>query len=195
RQASFTPAECSELPFEPKLTGTIGGAGHTAIGASPALNTTVSVGPGQSNPRRIQVVLPAAAVATVGHPACPPSNVANNTCPASTVVGTATAVSPLLPAPLKGPVILEISSTALANLVIELRGSVPVTLVGTVSFAGAQLSNIFDGIPDVPLSTFVLAIKGGPGGLLQNSTDLCAPGAATTASAKFLAHSAASFKA
>jgi len=194
RQASFTPTGCSNLPFAPKLTGTIGGRGQTRPGASPALTTTVSVGLGQANPRRIQVILPASTVASTGHPACTARDLAHGTCPPASVVGSATAVSPLLRAPLRGPVILAFSESELANLVIELRGAVPVTLVGKVRFAGAQLSNVFDGIPDVPLSTFALSIKGGPGGLLRNSADLCAPGAATAVAGSFLAHSGASVK-
>src|SRR5205807_4369684 len=62
------------------------------------------------------------------------------TCPPASVVGSATAVGPLLRAPLRGPVILAFSESELANLVIELRGAVPVTLVGKVRFAGDRKS-------------------------------------------------------
>jgi hypothetical protein len=80
----------------------------------------------------------------------------------------------------------------LPELVVSLAGQVSIDLVGKVGIANGRLTNLFDGIPDVPLARFELRVTGGPGGLLRNSADICGPAAATTADAVFLAHSGAS---
>ena len=46
-------------------------------------------------------------------------------------------------------------------------------LDGQVESSGGRLVNTFEGIPDVPLSSFNLHINGGDGGLLQNTANLC----------------------
>ena len=44
-----------------------------------------------------------------------------------------------------------------------------------ISAAKARIKTVFSTVPDVPVSKFVLTMKGGKKGLLVNSRDLCAP--------------------
>jgi hypothetical protein len=50
---------------------------------------------------------------------------------------------------------------------VRLRGSVD-------SVKGGRLRNVFYGVPDVPVSKFVLTMNGGKRGLLTNTKPLCA---------------------
>jgi hypothetical protein len=95
-------------------------------------------------------------------------------CPADSVYGFAEAETPLLDGPLKGPVYLRSSDNPLPDLVAALHGQVDVELVGRTDTTHGRLRNTFDTVPDVPVSRFVLTIRGGKGkGLLVNSRSLC----------------------
>lgn len=97
-------------------------------------------------------------------------------CPASTIVGTATAVTPLLSQPLTGNVYLVqgIRFNAqgqqirtLPSLLIPLRGQIALDLRAQTSVnAGEALVTTFSTIPDAAISKFTLDITGGPKGLL-----------------------------
>src|SRR3954451_7922420 len=130
--ASFTPTDCGRLPFAPKLTGTLGGQGLTAKNASPVFTSTISVDPGQANPSAVKVMLPAGLLPDLSQlsRACSPDAFAAGSCPNTAQVGNVLAASPLLPAPLQGPLLLVGSSTpgGLPKLGIILRGAVPITL-------------------------------------------------------------------
>jgi hypothetical protein len=49
----------------------------------------------------------------------------------------------------------------------------PFVLSGDTGLSAGRLQNIFGGLPDVPLTSFSLAIDGGPHGLLVATRDLC----------------------
>ncbi|HKP89353.1 MAG TPA: hypothetical protein VJT75_05205 [Thermoleophilaceae bacterium] len=189
RQASFTPTACDALAFTPAFSGTIGGAGNTAKGASPQLTTSIVYTAGQANTRRASVIPPSSVVPDVTHPTCSADALAANTCPAEAQVGTATAQSPVLDSPLTGPVwFVSPTGGGLPQLAVQLSGQVAVTLIGNAELIGGKLANTFDNQPDVPLDRFDLTLAGGPGGLLKNATDLCAAGADLTAGGSFTAH-------
>ena len=190
--ASFTPTGCSKLPFSPRLSGSLGGHDRTGAQDSPELRTVVAVDPGQANARQVTVELPTVVAADLTHPFCPTADLAAGDCKDDAVVGSARAENPLLTRPLEGRVLLAAPPGGLPQLVVQLRGQVNVQLVGTTGIGARGLVNVFDGIPDVPLSRFELKVTGGPGGLLRNKVDLCGAGADSTASAGFLAHSGAS---
>ena len=46
---------------------------------------------------------------------------------------------------------------------------------------GGGLRATFEGVPDAPVSSFVLEMKGGRKGLLENNTNLCARGSRAVA--------------
>ena len=108
------------------------------------------------------------------------------TCPKASIVGTATAVTPILNEPLTGPVYFVKNVRkdpksgrdirTLPKLVIPLVGpnGVKLTLTGTSDVENDQLVTTFDNIPDAPVSSFKLNIIGGKGGILTVSdADIC----------------------
>ena len=188
--ASFTPTACDALPYSPSFTGSIGGTGNTAKGASPELTTTIVSTPGDANTKRASVIPPSSVVPDITHPTCSSTDLAANACPPAAQVGTARAVTPLLDTPLTGPVwFVSPAGGGVPQLAVQLTGPVSITLIGNAELIGGKLANTFDNQPDVPLGRFDLTLTGGSGGLLKNAADLCAPGADLTASAAFVAHS------
>ena len=116
-------------------------------------------------------------------------------CPASTIVGTATAVTPLLSHPLTGPVYLVQGIRfneqgqrirTLPSLLIPLRGQIALDLRAQSSVNGAeQLVTTFSTIPDAPVSKFTLTITGGRKGLFVitgRGRSICGKKQVTTAS-------------
>ena len=76
-------------------------------------------------------------------------------------MGQATVVTPLLDAPLSGPVYLRSSSHSLPDLVVALKGQFDIELVGQVgSTKAGGLRTVFDAIPDAPVSRFELNLSG-----------------------------------
>ena len=106
---------------------------------------------------------------------CTSAQLAANACPGPSKVGEAEAFTSLLPTPLSGPVyITQSASGGLPNLTVDLHGLLSLRLTGVVGTNGNSLTTTFDGIPDVPLTQFVLRFAGGGNkSLLQNRSDLC----------------------
>ncbi|HEX3735226.1 MAG TPA: hypothetical protein VHU86_08730, partial [Solirubrobacterales bacterium] len=85
--------------------------------------------------------------------------------------------TPLIDGVLKGPVFLKSSVHKLPDLAIALKGPenqpVEVEFAGRIDSVHGQIRNTIEGLPDVPVSKFVLKMKGGKKGLLVNSRNLC----------------------
>jgi hypothetical protein len=188
--ASFTPTACDQLPFAPQLSGTVGGVGLTGPGKAPPFAVTISMPSGQANISSVSLTLPPVLGpngSQLGR-ACPVSDFNAGNCAAAARVGTAFATSGALPQ-LLGPVLLIApSSGPLPQLAIQLGGLVPLSLVGDIGLQNGSVTNTFSGLPDLPLSTFKIALDASPG-LLTNLADLCAPGAGTTLQGSMTAHS------
>ena len=45
--------------------------------------------------------------------------------------------------------------------------------MGRIDAKNARIRNTFEGVPDAPVSRFVLEMQGGKKGLLANNTELC----------------------
>ncbi len=64
-------------------------------------------------------------------------------------------------------------------MVVDLNGQIHVTLVGFIDAVhkkGSEESRVrtrFLSVPDAPVSKFVLSLKGGKKGLIENSKNLC----------------------
>jgi hypothetical protein len=171
----FQVANCDALGFKPKLfMRTFGGTKRTK---NPKLRAILVARPGDANISRAAVTLPPAMILDQGAIAkvCTRVQFAANACPSNSVYGFAEATTPLLDGPLKGPVYLRSSDNTLPDLVAALHGQVDVELVGRTDSVNGRIRNTFDTVPDVPVSKFVLTIRGGKKkGLLINSRDLCA---------------------
>jgi hypothetical protein len=67
------------------------------------------------------------------------------------------------------------SCVALPDLVAALNGQVDVVLDGRIDSVKGRMRTTFDTVPDVPVSRFMLTVRGGKRrGLLVNSSNLCA---------------------
>jgi len=169
----FQVAECGRLSFAPKLSTRL--FGKTNRGAHPKFRAVLRMPQGGANIARAAVTLPHSEFLDQGHirTICTRVQFAVDACPEGSIYGYAVAKSPLLDEPLRGPVYLRSSSHNLPDLVIALRGQVEVELAGRVDSVRGGIRTTFEAAPDAPVSTFVLTMKGGSKGLLQNSTNIC----------------------
>jgi hypothetical protein len=191
-RAGYQASGCASLPFSPGVSGVVGGKGNTARLGHPGLTTTVTQAPGEAAAQSVEVALPSTLRPSLeGVSLCSVQSAAAHECPAESKVGEAQAFTPLLPAPLSGGVFLTENPVGLPRLTVDLRGLLSLQLTGDVGLSANGITTKFAGIPDVPLSRFVLRFGGGPKGLLQSGQDLCAARALKLAGT-FGAHSGAS---
>jgi len=172
--APFQVKDCDKLGFGPKLFMRI--FGGTKRAKKPRLRATLVAREGDANIGRAAVTLPRPLFLEQSNLAnvCTRVQFAAHQCPKDSVYGFATAETPLLDAPLKGPVYLRSSDNLLPDLVADLRGQVEVALAGRIDTVKGRMRTTYDVVPDVPVSKFVLTLPGGRRGLLVNSTNLCA---------------------
>jgi hypothetical protein len=176
----FQVASCEALGFHPKLALRLSGA-PPRRGGNPALQATLTPPQGDANIGGAAVVLPATELLEQGHirTVCTRVQFAANQCPAGSIYGSARVWTPLLDAPLEGPVYLRSNGgeRKLPDLVADLNGQIHVVLVGyidSVKRKGApRIRTRFVSVPDAPVSKFVLNMLGGKKGLLANNTNLC----------------------
>jgi hypothetical protein len=172
----FQTTECDGLKFRPKLfTKLIGGRKKMKRAQHPAFRAVLVARGGDANISRTALTLPHSQFLDQGHigTICTRVQLAAQNCPARSVYGFASAKSPLLDDELKGPVYLVSSDHELPDMLVDLKGQVNIRLRGVISSSKARLKTVFNGVPDVPVSKFVLSMKGGKKGLLVNSRDLC----------------------
>lgn len=173
----FQTTDCGALQFRPKLfTKLIGGRKAMQRGGHPAIRTVLVAREGDANINRAALTLPHSQFLDQAHigTVCTRVQLAASQCPARSVYGFARAESPLLDDELAGPVYLVSSDHELPDLLADLHGQVDIRLRGVISSARARIKTVFANVPDVPVSKFVLSMKGGKKGLLENSRDLCA---------------------
>jgi hypothetical protein len=170
----FQVGGCSSLAFKPKLRLRL--KGGTARSGHPVLRATLTMPEGGANIARTSVALPHSEFLDQNHikTICTRVQFAAATCPAGSVYGHARALTPLLDQPLEGPVYLRSSNHELPDLVADLNGQIHVVLVGRIDSVNGGIRSTFEGVPDAPVSKFVLQMQGGKKGLLVNSTNLCA---------------------
>jgi hypothetical protein len=164
---------CEALGFKPKLFMRLFGARRRA--KNPKLRAILIARGGDANISRAAVTLPRALILDQANLAkiCTRVQFAANDCPKKSIYGYARAVTPLLDGPLEGPVYLRSSDNELPDLVARLRGQVEIVLVSRTDSVRGRIRSTFDRVPDVPVSKFTLALRGGPKGLLVNSRRLC----------------------
>jgi hypothetical protein len=171
--APFKAAGCEDLGFEPKLFMRLFGATRRA--KNPKLRAVLQARPGDANIARAAVTLPRSifldqsSISNV----CTRVQFAANDCPKDSIYGYARAFTPLLDGPLQGPVYLRSSDNTLPDIVAALHGQVDIDLAGRIDSVHGRIRNTFAVVPDVPVSKFVLTVRGGPKGLLTNSHNLC----------------------
>ena len=178
RTAPYTATGCPGLAFGPLVSGTIGARRANRRRQTVPLTTVLTFPPGGASLRDTVVVLPADVISNV--------DAITRECPVAT---------PLAACPASahdrfggGGIAVDGGAAAragraqgrtrrrgLPDLVVDLKGAAPLTLVGRPDFVGNRVRNTFPGAPDVPLSRFTLKVNGGKGGLLLAAQDLCRP--------------------
>jgi hypothetical protein len=172
----FQAGDCGALKFRPKLfTKLIGGKKKMRRNGHPAFRAVLVARPGDANIKRAALTLPRSQFLDQSHigTICTRVQLAAQACPRRSVYGSAVAKSPLLDKPLKGRVYLVSSDNELPDLLADLKGQVNVRLPGVISSKNQRMKTVFPSVPDVPVSKFVLRMKGGKKGLLVNSRNLC----------------------
>jgi hypothetical protein len=176
----FQAADCASLGFKPSLSIQL--LGGTTRTATPRLKAVVKARPGDANIGRAQVTLPPSEFLEQNHIRTVCTRVQFNAgegngaqCPKASVYGKAKAISPLLDEPLTGPVFLRSSDNELPDMVAALHSAkADIDLVGRIdSTKGGGIRSTFEGVPDAPVSKFVLQMQGGKKGLIVNSEDIC----------------------
>jgi hypothetical protein len=174
----FAATDCAKLGFKPKLGLRL--FGGTRRGAFPKLRARLVMPAGGANIAGTSVALPRSEFIEQGHFAtiCTRVQFKADGCPAGSIYGTARALTPLLDEPLEGPVYLRSSDHTLPDVVVTLKGppSLPieVELAGRVDSVNGGVRTTFEGVPDAPVSEFILEMQGGKKGLFVNSENLCA---------------------
>ena len=177
----YQVANCALLPFDPKLSISLGGGvrrrGH------PAIHAELSSGPGEANLKRISVTLPEGELLDNSHigSVCSRADFARNACPSDSKVGKARITTPLLDQPLTGSAYLRTSSHELPDLVLDLEGQVDLEIAARIDSVNGRLRSTFEGLPDVPFSHASLDLLGGSKGLVQNTDTLCGRNVRATA--------------
>lgn len=182
----FQVGECDALGFKPKLAMRL--SGSTQRGKNPSLRAVLTQPKGQANISRVAVVLPRSQFIDNRHINNPCTRVQFNAgagngeqCPPKSRLGWARAFTPLLDKPLEGPVYFRSNGgeRTLPDLVAALQGQFDVNVIGYIDSVGSKNSEVsrlrstFATVPDAPVTKFVLDLKGGKVGLLQNAANLC----------------------
>jgi hypothetical protein len=180
----FQVSNCALLPFKPKLSFKLKGGTHR--GDFPALTATLKARPGDANIARAVVALPHSEFLAQEHigTICTRVQFAADQCPAASIYGRVQATTPLLDAPLRGPVYLRSSENPLPDLVAKLSGEININLVGRIDSINEGIRTTFDTVPDTPVTKFTLRMGGAKKGLFVNSRNLCL--APSRADARFI---------
>jgi hypothetical protein len=96
-------------------------------------------------------------------------------CPPGSIIGHAKVLTPVLPVPLTGPAyFVSHGNEAFPSLTILLHGDdVTIELVGATAIRHGITTTTFKGTPDVPFSSFELALPQGKNSALAAVGNLC----------------------
>jgi uncharacterized repeat protein (TIGR01451 family) len=186
----FQMVNCNKVRFKPRLAMRLTGASETKVGGHPGVEALVTQQPGEAGLKSATVTLPLSLALdpnnAVSDDLCEFGDGLKDQCPEKSVIGTVTAVSPLLKAPLNGKVFFVKGLRAdpksgrlirtLPTLLVELRGEIDVNLRAVTSVPdGKHLVTTFPMVPDAPISSFFLRLNGGPHGILvaTDGGDVC----------------------
>jgi hypothetical protein len=153
---------CSSLPYDPQYSLTAAkDSGDKVV----KLTTTITQAATESPDSSVSLTFPlnslSASISAL-HSLCS-AGVTSGTC---TAVGSVTADSPDYPTALTGQAYLTGSLTGL-SLTLAFPAPFPLTLVGSVNLK--TNTTTFTGLPDIPLTSLVVALNGGANGLFDTN--------------------------
>jgi hypothetical protein len=183
----FQMGSCRSLTFKPDFKVSTSGKTSRANGASLDAKIVYPTGAlganqasSQANIAEVKVELPKRLPSrlTTLQKACTAAQFDANPagCPADSLVGSATAVTPVLPVQLTGPAyFVSRGGEAFPQLIVVLQGyGVTVDLVGDTFISKAGItSSTFKQVPDVPITSFELKLPEGPYSALAANGNLC----------------------
>jgi hypothetical protein len=172
----FQMGSCRSLSFAPNFKVSTAAQSSKANGASldakivyPTTPLGANQASSQANIASVKVDLPVQLPSrlTTLQKACLAKVFEENPakCPKESLVGSATAITPVLPVPLTGPAyFVSHGGEAFPSLIVVLQGyGVTVDLTGTTFISKAGItSSTFKQVPDVPISSFDLKLPQGP---------------------------------
>jgi hypothetical protein len=173
---------CATLSFKPQFTVSTAGRTSRANGASLHVKLAFPKAPfgTQANVRSVKVDLPRQLPSRLStlQKACPDSTFDANpaACPAASRVGTASAITPLIPVPLSGPAyFVSHGGAKFPELIVVLSGyGVTLDLDGETFINKAGItSSTFRAVPDAPVGTFELTLPEGQNSALAANGNLC----------------------
>jgi hypothetical protein len=188
----FEAANCAALPFKPSLS--ISTAGKTSKEDGASLLVKIAAKPGEANVAKTDLQIPLGLPARLPtlNKACLAATFEANPagCPEGSVIGMATVITPLLSAPLIGPVILvSHGGAAFPDVEIVLQGEgVEIVLDGHTNIKKGITYSNFEAVPDAPFSSFEANLGEGPHSIFTTEhpgqTNLCSPTKTLTSTRK-----------
>jgi hypothetical protein len=171
----FQVGGCDALKFGPKISLRL--KGGTRRGDHPSFRAIVTYpqGSAYANTAKASVGLPHSEFLENAHirTICTRVQFAANACPKGAIYGKARAFTPLLEAPLEGPIYLRSSNNPLPDLVLDLHGQIDAVAVARIDSHNGGIRTSFEAVPDAPLSKVIVEMPAGKKGLLVNSRNIC----------------------
>ncbi len=170
----FQAVNCATLPFKPQMA--IAQKGGKGRAKNPQLEFHLRTRPGDANVKSVAVTLSKAWQIDQRHLGnlCSEAQLTASKCAGRQAIGKAIVQTPLLDAPLAGPVYAVSGRGGLPRLAFILDGQVPLVPRAKSSSVKGALKTVVPTVPDAPIGDFRLTVFGGKAGYLTNTRSLCA---------------------
>jgi hypothetical protein len=169
---------CERLRFAPSLSLRFTGRTEVRRGGSPGLRIGIRSPRGSASLRSADIALPPSLRAKADGPGatvCARQDALEGNCPDSSQVGQARGSTPLLRKPFSGSIhIVQPEGSGPPELWTSLEATgFRLNVRGEAFARDGRLHMRLTGLPDVPLSSFVMHLDGGEGGLFALTAEPC----------------------